>query len=147
MVVENHNLQETKDTHRLGPTTGQMGRTIDCPFRTAAIALRSVKLFHTVIWAFFASCILVIPVFAWVGKYRYALVFIAIVFVEVLVLVFNDWRCLLTSIAALHTEDRRDNFDIYLPEWLARNNKLIFGILYIVGILLTVVRWTDMLPH
>jgi hypothetical protein len=124
-----------------------MGRTTDRPIRAAAIALRSVKLVHTVIWAFFAACILAIPVFAWVGKNRPALVFIAIVFVEVLVLILNGWRCPLTSIAARYTDERRDNFDIYLPEWVARNNKLIFGILYIVGILLTVARWADMLPR
>ncbi len=84
MVVESQNLQVTKDTRRRGPTTGQMGRTTDRPIRSAAIALRSVKLVHTIIWAFFAACILAIPVFAWVGKNRHALVF-----VEVLVLVLN----------------------------------------------------------
>jgi hypothetical protein len=63
------------------------------------------------------------------------------VFVEVLVLVFNRWRCPLTPIAARYTADRRDNFDIYLPEWLARHNKLIFGLLYSVGLLYTFARW------
>jgi hypothetical protein len=29
-------------------------------------------------------------------------------------------RCPLTGIAARYTDDRRDNFDIYLPPWLAR---------------------------
>ncbi len=87
-----------------------------------------------------------IPFFALVGRYKKAIVFIAFVFVEVLVLAFNGWRCPLTNVAASYTEDRRDNFDIYLPEWLARNNKLIFGILYVVGILLTAARMCDILP-
>jgi hypothetical protein len=39
------------------------------------------------------------------------------------------------------TEERRDNFDIYLPEWLARHNKLIFGALYVLGIAFTAARW------
>jgi hypothetical protein len=50
-----------------------------------------------------------------------------VVFVEVLVLVFNDWHGPLTPVAARFTTDRRDNFDIFLPEWLARYNKEMFG--------------------
>jgi hypothetical protein len=38
--------------------------------------------------------------------------------------------------------DGRDNFDIYLPEWLARYNKEIFGTLYVVGLVFALVRWT-----
>jgi len=49
--------------------------------------------------------------------------------------------CPLTPIAAGYTDDRRDNFDIYLPEWLARYNRLVFGLLYLAGILFTAVRW------
>jgi hypothetical protein len=45
----------------------------------------------------------------------------------VLVLIANGGRCPLTTLAARYTMDRRDNFNIYLPEWLARHNKLIFG--------------------
>jgi hypothetical protein len=54
------------------------------------------------------------------------------------VLLFNRMRCPLTGVAARYTDDRRDNFDIYLPEWLARHNKTIFGTLYVAGVLLTV---------
>jgi hypothetical protein len=28
----------------------------------------------------------------------------------------------------------RANFDIYFPEWRAKNNKIIFGSIYIVGV-------------
>ncbi len=54
-------------------------------------------------------------------------------------------RCPLTDVAARYTEDRRDNFDIYLPEFLARHNKLIFGVLYVAGLLVLLVRWTGWL--
>ena len=40
----------------------------------------------------------------------------------------------LTAVAARYTDDRRANFDIYLPEWLARYNKQIFGPLYAMGV-------------
>jgi len=59
----------------------------------------------------------------------------------VLVLVVNRMTCPLTDVASRYTDDRRANFDIYLPEWLARHNKTIFGSLYVAAILLLVARW------
>lgn len=96
---------------------------------------------HTVVWAFFVACIFAIPIFAWRADYRYAAGFIGIVFIEVVVLALNRWRCPLTPVAARYTADRRDNFDIFLPGWLARHNKLIFGAIYVAGILFTLARW------
>ena len=104
-------------------------------------ALRIVKVVHTVIWAFFASCVLAIPILAWQGEAVYAATCVAVVMAEVLVLAFNRWRCPLTPIAARYTDDRRDNFDIYLPEWLARHNKPIFAVLYVAGLLYALLRW------
>jgi hypothetical protein len=121
--------------------------TIPFLFKFGASSLRTIKLAHTVVWAFFASSIVAIPVLAATGAYRPAFIFIGIVFVEVLVLVINGWRCPLTDIAARHTSDRRDNFDIYLPEWLARHNKLIFGLLYVLGSVYALARWAGWFGH
>jgi hypothetical protein len=103
--------------------------------------LHRVKLLHTVVWAFFASCIAAIPLAATAGAMRLALGLVAVVAVEVLVLLFNGFKCPLTGVAARYTPDRQDNFDIYLPLWLARHNKLIFGVLYAVGVVYTLVLW------
>jgi len=61
---------------------------------------RSVKLLHTVVWAFFAGCILLIPVYAWRGDLRAAVILIAIVSGEVAIILANRWRCPLTGVAA-----------------------------------------------
>jgi hypothetical protein len=108
-------------------------------------ALRAIKLIHTVIWVVFASCIFAIPVFALLGDYLVAALLSAGVLAEVLVLAFNHWICPLTPIAARYTNDRRANFDIYLPEWLARHNKSIFGTSYVAGLLFTLARWVGWL--
>ena len=105
------------------------------PTRSDVRALRLVKLAHTAAWAVLAGCVVAVPVMVGAGYFRSALACAAIVAVEVLVLAANAWRCPLTSIAERYTTDRRDNFDIYLPAWLARYNKLIFGTLYVVGLL------------
>jgi len=60
---------------------------------------------------------------------------------EVAVLVVNRMRCPLTGVAARYTGDRAENFDIYLPLWLAKYNKEIFGTLFALGIVYTVIRW------
>ena len=104
-------------------------------------ALTVVKVAHTVVWALFAGCIVAIPVVSIYGMHRAAAWLAAAVAVEVLILVVNRFRCPLTAVAARYTDDRRDNFDIYLPEWLARHNKLIFGTLYVAGLAFAIARW------
>jgi len=111
------------------------------PVRDAGSRLRLIKAVHTLAWAFFVACIAVIPVLAWTRRFAAACVFIAIVTVEVVVILVNRGQCPLTPLAARYTADRRANFDIYLPEWLARYNKEIFGSLFAAGVVLTVLRW------
>lgn len=103
--------------------------------------LTFIKTLHTVVWALFVACILGIFVFAQRGQHGVALALIAVVLVEVLVLVCNRMRCPLTGVAERHTGDRADNFDIYLPRWLARHNKSVFGTLFVLGLLYTVITW------
>ncbi|MGM0589042.1 MAG: hypothetical protein ACQETE_11535 [Bacteroidota bacterium] len=103
--------------------------------------LRAIKIIHTIVWAFFAGCILAIPLYAWMGDITIAALLCVVVFIEVLILVVNKWSCPLTPIAARYTENRKDNFDIYLPEWLARYNKELFGSLYFLGIIYTLAKW------
>ena len=107
----------------------------------ASARLRNIKVAHTIVWALLAACILAIPAFAWAENYRLVAWLTGIVLLEILVLALNGWQCPLTAVAARYTDDRRDNFDIYLPEWLARNNKHIFGSLFVFGQVFVMLRW------
>jgi hypothetical protein len=104
--------------------------------------LVAIKLLHTVVWAALAGCIVALPAVALVGRLRWAGILSAIVLVECGVIAANKGRCPLTSVAARYTEDRAENFDIYLPLWLARHNKVIFGSLFLAGEL--VVLWRSL---
>ena len=104
--------------------------------------LTAIKLLHTVVWALFVACILGIFVAARAGRLGWAAVLIGVVMGETLVLVFNRMRCPLTDVAARYTAERADNFDIYLPLFVARHNKTIFGALYVAGIVYTLVEWS-----
>jgi hypothetical protein len=100
-----------------------------------------VQIAHTLVWAVFAGSILAIPAYTFQGRLGVSAALISFVLIEIAVLAFNRMRCPLTDVAALYTEDRRDNFDIYLPLWLARHNKLIFGGLFVIGLIYTIITW------
>ena len=92
--------------------------------------LVAVKLLHTLIWLFFAGCIVAIPVAGAFRQFHRAGVLSSVVLAECAVLAANRGRCLLTGLAGRYTNERAENFDIYLPLWLARHNKAIFGTLF-----------------
>ena len=102
--------------------------------------LRVIKLAHTVVWALLVAVILAIPVMAWQERVTATAVLTGIMLGEVLVLLVNRWRCPLTDLAARYTDDRRANFDIYLPLWLAANNKRIFGSIFAAGVVFSIWR-------
>ena len=99
--------------------------------------LRAIKAIHTLVWAVFAGSIVAIPVYAAAGNVKVAWGLIGFVFLEVAVLLANRMKCPLTAVAGRYTSERQDNFDIYLPLWLARHNKEVFGGLYVAGIVYT----------
>jgi hypothetical protein len=107
----------------------------------ALTTLLLVKLAHTVAWTFFASCILLLPIAAHAGHFKVAAMVTSLVLLEILILAVNRWRCPLTSVAARYTQERQDNFDIFLPLWLARYNKEIFGALFAAGIAYAAFKW------
>lgn len=101
--------------------------------------LVTIRLLHTAVWAVLAGCILALPITALLHRFDWAVILTAIILVECGVLALNKGRCPLTDVAARFTDKRTDNFDIYLPDWLARHNKTIFGTLFVVNEL--IVLW------
>ena len=99
----------------------------------ARYKLFRIKLAHTLIWAVFAIAIAALPWLAWKREFLLAAGVSAAVLAEGLVLALNRGRCPLSNLAARYTSDRSENFDIYLSLWLARNNKLIFTCVFLLG--------------
>ena len=103
--------------------------------------LLTIKLFHTIIWIFFVLVIgyilysgitNTITTYTWLG--------IALILGEGLVLVIFKMFCPLTLMARKYSNSSKENFDIFLPNWLAKHNKLIFTSIFIVGLVLVVAR-------
>lgn len=100
-----------------------------------------IKTLHTIIWAILAAMILYLLYAGITGIITgWVWICLAIVLVECFVIVLNKGICPLTPFAARYTADRRHNFDIYLPEWLARYNKTIFSILFMLALILIIIR-------
>ncbi|BDI03684.1 hypothetical protein [Sphaerotilus microaerophilus] len=106
-------------------------------------ALETVKALHTLIWGFFVACIVGAPLAAWQGQLGWAALLVGCVALEGLVLLVNRWSCPLTGVAARYTDRRDENFDIYLPRWLAKHNKRIFTPLYVLGTGYVLYVWLD----
>ena len=103
--------------------------------------LLAIKLIHTIIWAFFVFVISFIlysgitnqvNTFTWIG--------IGLIIGEGFVLLVFKMFCPLTVLARKYSDSQKDNFDIFLPNCLAKHNKLIFTSIFIVGLVLVVVR-------
>lgn len=103
--------------------------------------LLTIKIAHTIIWAFFVTVIGFVVYsgvtdqvnsYTWIG--------IGLVIAEGIVLLIFNKFCPLTVLARRYSDSEKDNFDIFLPNWLARHNKTIFTSIFLAGLILVVVR-------
>lgn len=106
-----------------------------------AIKLVAIKLLHTLIWLVFVILIFYV-VYSGIFNHLTSLTWIAIGLIlgEGLVLLVFRMFCPLTLLARKYSDSPRDNFDIYLPNWLARHNKLIFTSIFILGLIMVLLR-------
>ncbi|KAB3538538.1 hypothetical protein F8154_01800 [Alkaliphilus pronyensis] len=100
-----------------------------------------IKLIHTVIWIFYVFIIGYI-LYAGINNKIDIFLFIAIglVVLEGIVLLAFKWKCPLTVLGYKYTDNREIGFDIFLPKWVAKNNKVIFTAIFVVGLLITLYR-------
>jgi hypothetical protein len=103
--------------------------------------LLAVKIIHTLIWIFFVTVIFYIlyagvfdniTIYTWMG--------IGLIIAEGIVLLVFKMFCPLTLIARKYSDSDKDNFDIFLPNWLAKYNKQIFTTIYAIGLILVIIR-------
>jgi len=103
--------------------------------------LTAVKIVHTLIWLFFVAAIFYI-LYSGISNKIIITTWIAIglIIAEGVVLVLFKMFCPLTLIARKYSDSEKDNFDIFLPNWLARHNKIIFTTIYLVGVIIVLIR-------
>lgn len=106
-----------------------------------ATKLILIKLVHTLIWLGF-NAIIGYFLYAVVSNQIGVLVWIAIglIVLEAAVLLAFGNQCPLTVMARRYSNSAKANFDIYLPEWLAKYNKQIYTAIFLLGIAILVYR-------
>ena len=108
---------------------------------TAQQKLVAVKCLHTAVWAGFVALICYVVWCGFTGHITpYSWWAAGAVVGEGIVLALFKGSCPLTVVARRYSASAAHNFDIYLPEWLAKYNKLIFTSIYCIGLGLMLVR-------
>jgi hypothetical protein len=103
--------------------------------------LTIIKLLHTIIWVFFNVVLFYLLYAVIINKIDiWVWICIGLVLLEIITLLVFKWFCPLTVWARKYSNSTKDNFDIYLPEWLAKNNKLIYGIIFSLSLLILLFR-------
>src|SRR6478609_9015746 len=106
-----------------------------------ASKLTIIKTVHTLIWLFFnlvifylLYAVIVNEIDAWVW------ICIALIVLEGLILLVCKRNCPVTLVARKYSNSSKDNFDIFLPNWLARHNKTIYTVIGAIALVILVAR-------
>jgi len=103
--------------------------------------LVAVKLIHTIIWVILSSAIFYILYSGLFNRITiYTWIAMGMIVVEGAILMAFKWSCPLTVVARRYSDSTDNNFDIYLPEWLAKHNKTIFTSIYLIAVVLVIIR-------
>jgi len=95
-----------------------------------------IKLLHTLIWVFYNVVIFYLLYAVWANKIdRWVWICITLVLAEGLILLIFKRICPITLVARKYSNSRKDNFDIFLPNWLAKYNKLIYTSIFVIALL------------
>jgi len=99
--------------------------------------LNIVKTIHSIIWVFFNLVIFYLYYAVITNKInRWVWICIGIIILEGFVLIVFKRICPVTLIARRYSDSKKDNFDIFLPVWLAKQNKLIYTTLFVIVLLM-----------
>jgi len=103
--------------------------------------LNIIKAIHTLIWLFFNGVIIYLYYAAYINKIDiWVWIGIGLILLEGIVLLVFNRLCPVTLIARKYSDSTKDNFDIFLPNWLAKYNKQIYTTLFVIVLLLIFYR-------
>jgi hypothetical protein len=98
-----------------------------------------IKTTHTLIWLFFNVVIFYMLYAVAVNKIdRWLWIGYGLFILEGITLLVYRFYCPLTIMARKYSKSTTANFDIYLPNWLAKYTKLIYTSILLVIIIITI---------
>ncbi len=103
--------------------------------------LRLIKWSHTLVWLFFNVVIFYMLYAVLVNKIdKWLWIGYGLFLLEGITLLVFKYYCPLTIVARKYSDSTAENFDIYLPVWLAKHNKLIYTSILFVIFIITIFR-------
>lgn len=100
-----------------------------------------IKIIHTIIWVFFNVVIFYLLYAVVTNRIdKWVWICLGLIVLEGLVLLVFKKMCPITVVARKYSDSTRDNFDIFLPNWLARYNKEIYTTIVIISVLILLYR-------
>ena len=100
-----------------------------------------LKSLHTLIWVFFNVVIFYFVYAVIINRIdRWVWICLGLVVLEGLVLLIFKSLCPITVVARKYSDSDQANFDIYLPNWLAKYNKRIYTTIVVVGVIILLYR-------
>ena len=100
-----------------------------------------VKTLHTVIWLFFNVVIFYLLYAVIINKIDiWVWICLGLIVMEAIILLIFKSMCPVTLIAQKYSDSTKANFDIYLPNWLAKYNKLIYSMIVLAAIIILLYR-------
>jgi hypothetical protein len=104
---------------------------------TEKFKLVLIKILHTLIWLFYNVVIFYLLYAVIQNKIdKWVWICIGLVCFEGMTLAINKLSCPLTLVAKKYSDSGKDNFDIYLPNWLAKYNKIIYTTIFVASLLI-----------
>lgn len=103
--------------------------------------LIAVKLLHTLIWIGFNIIIFYLLYAVIINRIDLKVwICLSLIFAEVLVLIIFRNICPVTFMARRYSQSEKANFDIYIPELIAKYNKQIYGSIVLIAVIILVIR-------
>ena len=101
--------------------------------------LALIKIIHTAIWILFNIIIFYMLYAAIANKLdRWLWMGYGFILLEGLILLTFNSHCPLNLLARKYSNSTKDNFDIYLPSWLAKYTKLIYTTIVAIALIITI---------
>jgi hypothetical protein len=112
------------------------------------LKLTLIKILHTTIWLFYNVVIFYLLYAVIANKIdRWIWICSGLIVLEGIILIAFKSICPVTLIARNYSNSQKPNFDIYLPNWLARHNKEIYTTIFFIAVAILIFRLSSKVDY
>jgi hypothetical protein len=103
--------------------------------------IQHIRIIHSAVWVVMVAAIAHLLFIGVTGKFHWSFwISFGLLIIEGITLLLNKGSCPFTLMAKSETPTYQDGDDIFLPVWVAKHNKLIFGSILALALILILLR-------